>query len=437
MIKYAKTKRKNLFEKICVELIVLFFIEFLIGCNSNDIEQPESVTSKVIGKISNDTASGTINLSELGNLSVKLIRIKANGEEETVSTGDPVTDSRGKFVLETALDGVSNLLVKAGKDNFELRGVVTSKVKSGIAVYLQPLNSATTVSADIYKLLFPSDNSIGFNRIMIMIDEGIASAMVSNDGLINKVADALKSELDAERNCFLRPEIGGTASQWDQIMNAGVAAQSAFDRDLYFADSESANEIAFRNYLNSISDSYIEEGLQPVIYSEVTEASVRILLKAVEGIGPRLNFELIKRSSEIRARAINIAVQYEFQKLEADPSLINKVIYFGDELENSLRDLQLQNDIEDAFINYKEHQTENLINALGISGVSVPEIDDSIAVYKNVLKSEVENGNDDSIITAYINFYENISQLVKRQINTENINQSAIIDVLILLNMYF
>ncbi|HSD62405.1 MAG TPA: hypothetical protein VLB50_01370 [Ignavibacteriaceae bacterium] len=437
MCKYDGRKKKYLIDKVCRALIVLFFIVNIIGCNADDIQEPEIVTAKVVGKISDGSASGTINLTDPGNVSVRLVRFKTNGDEETVSVKDAVTDSRGKFVLETNLDGVRNLLVKASKDNLELSGIVTSQVKSGIAVYLQPLNMVTTVSADLYKLIFPADSSFEYNRIAIMINEEIASNLNNHNDLINTIAGIIKSELDAERNTFLRPEIGGTPSQWNQILNAGITAQVALDRDLYFADSESAKKIAVNNYLNSISDTYIKAGLQPVTYSKVLEASVRVLLKSIEGIDSGLSFDFVKRSSEIRARILNIAVQYEFQMLDADPSLINKVIYFGDELENNLEDLNSESELENAFISYSEHQTENLLKVLGISGDSVPEIEDSIAVYKNELKSDVENGNEESIINAYINFYGKISNLVERKINSGNNNLSTIIDVLILLNMYF
>lgn len=287
-------------------------------------------------------------------MSVKLIRMTPAGEEETVSMEDAMTDSQGKFVLETNLDGVNNLLVKADKDDMELRGILSTDVKSGIAVYLQPLNLITTVSSDLYKSALISNLNLEYTQIGILIDAEIASTIDSNSEFINDAAAAFKKGSDAEKEILLRPEIGGTTSQYEQIMNAKIAAQSALDRDLYYAGSESAKQVAFQNYLNSVADAYIEVGMQSATFSKVLEASIRVFLKEIEGINSRLNSEFIKRSSEIRARIINIAVQAEFQKLGADPTTMNKIINSGEELENNIINLQSATEISDEFSSYKD-----------------------------------------------------------------------------------
>jgi hypothetical protein len=437
MCKCKSSLRKYLVYRLCIAVIVLFFIVNIIGCDANNVEEPEPNTGKVIGKISASSDSSSISLSDLSNISVKLMRLKSDGSEETVSTKDVYTDSDGKFVLETDLDGSSNLLVKAEKDNLEWRGIVTSTVKSGIAVYIQPLNLITTTSADLYKIIFISDSSLGYNAIRITIDEEIASMLNGNNEYISKVADILKSVFETDKRAFLMAEFGGTLSQWNQIMNSVADAQCALDRDLYFAESENARDLAFRNYLNSISDAYIEVGSSCVIYNKVNEISVRVLLNGIKSIGSELYFEFVKRSAEIRARILNIAVQHEFQKLEVDPSLINKVIFFGDELENTIKESQSQDEVENAFDSYKEKQILNLIKAMGIEGEIIPQLQDSIAVYKDELKASAETSDEDAIINAYVNFYNNISNLVEQQIHSENSNQSTIVDVLILLNTYF
>ncbi len=438
MFRNDEIKRKHTFNKSSFLLIVLFFIGILIGCNSNDPVEPLTATAKVVGKVSGASVPGIIFFSDIQNVSVKLVRLTPDGEEETVSIEDVKTDSLGKFVLETNLDGVKNLLVKADKDDMELRGMLSTDVESGIAVYLQPLNLVTTVSSDLYKSALISNASLEYTQIGIFIDTDIAAAIDSNIELTNDVAVAFEKGCDAEKEILLRPEIGGTTSQNEQIMNAKIAAQSALDRDLYFAGSESAKQVAFQNYLNSVSDAYVEVGMQSVTFSKVLEASIRVFLKEIEGINSPLNFEFIKRSSEIRARIINIAVQAEFQKLGADPSTINKIINSGEDLENSILNLQSAKEISDEFSSYKDQLLSYLVRAMGVNGNVIPAIEDSIALYKNDLISGVVNGNEQSaIIDAYINFYGNILKLVKRQTSTENTNQTAVTNVLILLNIYY
>lgn len=431
-------RRKNIIIKISFLTIVLFFIEILIGCNSNDSTEPEFDTAKVVGKVSDESISGNKSSYGIQNVSVKLIKMTPTGEGETVSIKEAITDSLGKFILETNLDGVRNLLIKADKDDMEWRGILSTDLKSGIAVYIQPLNLVTTISADLYKSTLLANNSLEYTQIRILMDREVAAEIDSNRGIITDLASAFNKSSDAEKEILLRPEIGGTTSQWEQIISAKIDAQSALDRDLYYAGSESAEKVACQNYLNSIAEAYVDVGMQCVTFSKVLEASIRVFLKDIEGINSRLDFVFIKRSSEIRARVINIAVQTEFQKLGADPSISNKVIFSGEELENNLIDLQSEKEISDEFINYRDQLINYLIRVLGINGNVIPAIEDSITAYKNDLVSEVNNGNEQSaIIDAYINFYENISNLVKQKISAENTDQTAVTNVLTLLNVYY
>jgi hypoxanthine phosphoribosyltransferase len=437
-MKIDEIKQENIINKICFLASVLFFIGVLISCNNTGTVEPEVITSKVVGKVSDESTSGDGSFSGVENATIRLIQMENDGAEDTVSVEDVITDAQGKFISETNLDGVNNLLVKAGKDDKEWRGILTSKVKQGIAVYIQPLNMVTTVSADLFRKAVLANSNLEYTQIRILIDEDIAFILDSNSEFIDDVVSAFETGLSAEKETLLRPEIGGTTSQWEHIMSAKISAQSALDRDLYYAESVSARKIALQSYLSSIADAYVDVGMQTVTFSKVLESSSRVFLKGISGINSRLYFEFVKRSSEIRARVLDIAVQYEFQKLGADPSIINKVIDSGDELENGLEYLQSENEIAVAFINYKQKVMEHFERVTGVNGNTIAAIEDTIEVYKNDLITGVNNsGEQSAVIDAYLNFYTNVTNLVKQQISTGYIDQNAASDVLILLNMYY
>lgn len=429
MQKNEKLKQNNIYYKILFSTIVLFFIGALVGCSKSVSVDTDEVTAKVAGKIQDG--------SGITGISVRLLRLNNSGNSEIVSLEDVFTNSDGKFILETNLDGESNLLVQADNNNNGWRGILSAAVKPGIAVYSQPLNSATTISTDLYIGALESGRNLDYTQIRLFIDKEIAGILDSNRELMNSIISAISTESDAEKETMLRAEIGGTTSQWQQIIVAKIAAQTAFDRDLYYALSENARQAALYSYLYSISDAYVDVGLQSETFSKVLEASIRAFLKEIEGINSRLEFEFSRRTSEIRAKALNASILSEFQKLGADPSMINEVIYAGETLQENLEDIQSTEGIANEFAGYRDQILGNLLKVLGVYGDTIQTYQGSIQDYKTALISDVANSSDAAgIISAYINFYSSVKNLVKQQ-NSGTVQQDAAAEVLILLNMYF
>ncbi len=422
--------RKSIYYKLFISTIVLFFIGALVGCSKDNSVEIEDVTAKVAGRVEAD--------SGLTGISVKLIRLDDLANTQTVSLKNVYTNSEGKFILETYLDGENNLLVQADKDSKEWRGILTAGVKPGIAVYTQPLNDITKICADLFVSTIKAGEKPEYTTIRLLIDKDIAGTLDSNSEMMNDIANAVVNEFNAEKETLLRPEIGGTTSQWQQINIAKFAAQTAFDRDLYYAVSKSAQQAALYNYLGSLADAYVDVGLQSNTFSKVLEASVRTLLKEIEGINSRLEFEFLKRTAEIRAAVLNISVLSEFQKLGADPSIINQVIYAGEDLQENIEKIRSAEEISSEFDNYRDLVLNMLVKVLGVYGNTVRAFQVDVTGYKQALITEVGNSSGmTEIISAYINFYSKINDLVKQQIYSETIQQNAAAEVLIVLNMYF
>ncbi len=421
----------NIFNKIFFSIVVLFFIVALAGCSKDIPVETEVVTAKVAGRIQDG--------SYLNRTRVKLLKLEAPGITKTVSLEDVFTNSDGKFILETNLDGESNLLIQADKDNEQLRGIITAKVEPGITVYSQPLGSISNVCTYLYTISIESGENVAYTQFRILINQETAGLLENNMGQMNVVSRAVTIESDAEEEIFLRPEIGGTTSQWQHIVVAKIAAQTVLDRDLYYSLSESAQQSSIYNYLSSVSDAYVEAGLQSDTFSKVLEASVRAFLKEIGGnISPQLDFEFLRSTAVIRARIMNVAVLSEFQKLGADPSLTAKVILSGDNLLHKLIDIDSAEDIADEFAAYRDQCLENLIKVLGVYGNKIQTFQTDIENFKVNLITDIENSSDTGeIISAYLSFYNKITNLVGQQFNSQDVVRNAATEVLILLNMYF
>ncbi len=430
MLKNKGFDGRNLYNKIYFLIIVLFFIGTLIGCSKEVSVETEEVTAKVAGKVSDVTGTQGI--------TVRLLRLSAEGNTEIVSVGDVNTKSDGKFVLETNLDGVGSLLVQAEQGSKEWRGILTTSVKPGIAVYSQPLDNVTTLSADLYIRAHDTDLNLDYTQVRILINDEIAAIISENEELMDVVVNAVNLGFIAEKETMLKPEIGGTTSQWQQIIVAKNAAQTALDRDLYYALSENAEHAALNNYLYSISDTYVDVGMQSETFSKVLEASLRIFMKEIEGINSLLEFEFLRRTSEIRAGVLYASVLAEFQKLGADPSMVNMIIEAGVNLQKNLESRQSAEDIANEFTSYRNEVLENLVKVLGIYGNNLQTFQENIAGYKITLVSEIhQSKNPEDVINAYLSFFGKIKNLVAQQLNLVSVKADAAAEVLILLNMYF
>ena len=139
MLKNKSFNSQTIDNRIYFSIIVLFFIGALVGCSNQVSVETEEVTAKVAGKVIDD--------SDVQGIPVSLLRLGIQGNTELVSLNSVFTNSVGKFVLETTLDGESNLLVQAEKGSKEWRGILTASVEPGIAVYSQPLDRVTTISS--------------------------------------------------------------------------------------------------------------------------------------------------------------------------------------------------------------------------------------------------------------------------------------------------
>ena len=430
MLKNKDFNGQNICNKIYFLIIVLFFIGTLVGCSKEVSVETEEVTAKVAGKVIDD--------SGIQGITVRLLRLSADGNTEIVSVNDVNTKSDGKFVLETNLDGEGSLLVQAEQGSKEWRGILTASVKPGIAVYSQPLDNVTTISADLFTRAHKSGLNLDYTQIRILINDEIAAIIGENEELMDKVVKAVNLGFIAEKQTMLKPEIGGTTLQWQQIIVAKNAAQTALDRDLYYALSENAEHAALNSYLYSISDAYVDVGMQSESFSKVLEASLRTFLREIEGINSRLEFEFLRRTSEIRAWILNASVLAEFQKLGADPSMINMVIEAGVNLQKNLESGQSAEDIANEFTGYRNEVLENLVKVLGVYGNNVQTFQENIAGFKIALISEINQSmNSDDVIDAYLSFFGKIKSLVAQQLNRETGEADAAAEVLILLNMYF
>ncbi len=440
MFKFSTFYRIN---KKRFNLLLGFVLVVLLlnGCVKENPTEAGGQTAKVEGRVVESSGLAKESGSEIGvnEAAVTLSRINNDGSTVTVSLFEVKTDKDGIFTVETDVDGESNLVVVAVKDNKKWKAVVSSEVKTGITVYSQPLTEETTTEAEIFIKSRTNGLKVSYPDIANYISVKAASEISGNNNLVDNIITAFENEESAKSKAIINSAIGGTSEEWENIKNLKLAAQALLERDLYFAETESAKQTAFEKYFQAVVTAYINTGLSAEVFCKVFEISYRSYIKAIAEFNSEIKFELIKKISEIRARAINYAMQMKMSELDVDQSQMNLTASTGLNLINSVKNSADFSDIKNSFDEYHSKILGQLKNSLGIYGSIILTLDGNVLLLQANLEASVESANSiDDLLNAYFSFFTKVKNEVKMNITNGNqVQVNIAIQFLTLLNMIY
>jgi hypothetical protein len=419
-------------------------ITFFQGCTDHHFLDVDNTPSKVEGRVTGDSGYGKMAKLNSGveGATVLLARIKADGSLETISNQDVQTDANGKFILETDVDGESNLVAVAAKGNNVWKAIVTSEVRSGLRVYCQPLNYETTAETDVYIESETSGNkALTYTEISNSITAEAAAYIMNNSPVIEKVSASLETQSEVSASAFTNSSIGGTIDQWHAITGAMVSAQATLERDLHFAITQNSIDAAFESYSESFINAFVSAGFSEEVFVKVFEISNSVFLKAIVNLSSEAKFEFEKRIAELRAKAIDVSVQAKFALLNASQEGIDSVINAGKSLKTSISTAATTFEIVSAFDKYHSSVRDQLESALGVHGSLIAVIESNVAGFNSTLESSVASAaSTQDIINAYINFYSQVNTEVNTILSSSEASEVQIYsttEILILINIYF
>lgn len=143
--------------KILSFLLIAISLVLAVGCSDDDnpTEVNANGNSQVEGTVYGEQSSSMVLAKSSSSQAVSgavviLAQVQADGLLKTVSNKSVTTNSEGRFLVETNLDGAKNLVVIATKDNLKWKAVVSSEVKKNTKVYSPPVNKDSDSRADLY-----------------------------------------------------------------------------------------------------------------------------------------------------------------------------------------------------------------------------------------------------------------------------------------------
>ncbi len=435
-------ERKN----FLITCITIFASIFLASCSKDNPIEPDSSAAKVAGRISSSgglqkTISSSFAQDGVQGATVMLAQVQADGSLKTVSTQNIQTDAAGKFVVETNLNGASNLVVVATKGATEWKAIVSSKVQSGSTVYAPPLSAESTEEANVYVKLVSQGHAGDFDEadLKLLLNSQAAVFIHGNSqaqaDFINAFQASVQATIQASSNSYF----GFSSSQIQMMMHSKADAEAGFDTDLYnSSDTDADNENCRNNYEGNILNAYA--GANAYTYAELMRIGVTTFINASASMNSNLRLAIAKSFYTRYAFVLNFAMKQQFQAAGATDTQINSVSSAGSVLYASIKNSTDLNQIASAFVQYRSAVKTQIQVTLSSYASIIDTIDSSIngtVSTKSVLNTTIGGSISlDAIINAYITFFSAVKTTTQASLAGASSTQvNAASQILILSNM--
>ncbi|MFA7228177.1 MAG: hypothetical protein WC061_04010 [Melioribacteraceae bacterium] len=432
---------------------VLMFLLLITACSNEDnpIVSPGE-TSKVSGRISSSNGMAKIlsksGSSESAEVSVQgalvtLAQVQADGSLKTVSTQSVQTDVSGKFVVETNLSNVNNLIIVAEQGAIKWKAIVSSTVRSGATVYAPPLNDESSTEAELYIRVVGGGYSgeVSESDIKALLTEEAAIKIRGNATAETQFINAVRAKSQAMTQAAANSYFGISGTQMQAFVNAKAAASAKMDEESYASgDSEAERENHFRSYEGNVISACASNNINATTYAELTRIGLSAFSSASASMEPAARLALSKSFYKRFAVTLGYAMNQQFQAAGASNAQVNLMASAGTTLYNSIKNSSDLDQISSAFVQYHATAKTQLQLALSAYSGFIETLDTSInsgTGAKAVLTSSFGTGASAGlIINGYVSFYNTVKTLVQAALVGASSSQvNAASHILIIANM--
>lgn len=441
--------QKYIFGKSLLIMVVASLL-ILAGCDDSSTDPEttpdnEETRAVVKGRVSDDGGFGDGLEKPAGGVegaAVILARAQTNGSLETVSVAEVETDVNGEFELETNADDERNLIVVATKGNSEWKAVVTSEVTTGATVYAPPVNSETTVEAELYIEARANNqtNTVTSNNISFYVDEEVAAEINGDASAMSSVRSSIYTEAEAYNSALSASYFGNSQTDVNNAADAEVAAQVEFESDLYFGtDTETSYDNAWNSYYEVLLQGYSETEISMAEYAMAKETSVKAMTMMSTGLDSDVRFELMKRASYIKAKLLTEATVEMYAQAGAEEGDRFNARQAGNDLQIAVSIASSTGEINSAYAEFRGAIKADMKNTFEANAAQLAVVEAAVegAIRSTLEASLSAAASTQAVINAYTTFYAAIDANADSNILIEDdAKVSAFACIYTLINMH-
>jgi hypothetical protein len=426
----------DVFKRPAAFFIYIVF-PFLFGCAGSEPTQPEMYTVRIEGRVFNSVSYNDI-LSQntaVKSAAVDIYRIDITGNKK-VNVNSAVTNSEGKFIIETEFEGTREYLVVAHKDEKTWKAVVKAAVENEVTIFIQPLTDESTAEAEVY-LAAGMKYNIPYYDISLLVTGQTGELILENAGYADLAADIINSAVQSRLNTFSHEYFGVNNEKYSLFLSEGEEIQSKYARDLHFAKTDYAVKTLTTVYNESFIDAFLSTGITNDKVLKILEIYYRVLVNP-DYDNHELKSEIRKRASLLKAYIMSSSFSSDLQNLNGGRK-VREVNSAGESLIKSINSTNDYKKIKNYFKNYQEVVLDNLIKVSGMSSTLKNSIEMRINPNLENLNSNLELGSEPYIIVdSFIKYYTSASAEVKSLLkNTYSDNSDSIAEMMIMLYINF
>lgn len=441
-------------------LTIIFSLVLVLftGCDTSptDTGDPSVVEGYVTDR---DGNSGFSKPAEgIEGATVTLVRLKSNGEFQTVSNSESTTDAQGYFLVETDIDGESHLIVMAEKGTNTWSGVVTNSVENGHTVQTAPLTTETTVEVDVLaKIVAESDNQYSKSQMATEVQNAINADVAKVSHLFDpdyvELATTIMNRMEAKSRAFAADTANApSAQELDAVINSHVDAQATLETQLFTASGDSASiSTAYNAYNDAWLNAYLNAGIDAELYAKAEQIGSYVLVRSSTGLSGDAEFPFAHKSVYHKAIALAKALETEFEALVeasgATSANVDAVSNAGVTLISDVKSATSMSEVSTAFSVYHDTVIDELGAAAeantNVTSANVITLDTAI---NTTAKQDLSNAiiqaigqtsvNFSAIINAYSSFYAFVDTEVKNTLGGLTLDQyEPVLSIAILANI--
>jgi hypothetical protein len=266
------------------------------------------------------------------------------------------TDVQGRFSVGTTANEVRELVVVARKGSKEWKAVVSGKVKRGTVVVCRPLNTESSVEADVLAKVRGESKSmeVSFADIAGHIDAEMSLQAGGKTGAEAYLSAQLQTEAKARASVLVSSSGKFTLAQIDKANEARMDAEAKLESDLdaaaeLSADAGSKIETDFHA---AEFKAWADAGIVLGEVAKAHEASYKAMLQASAGASVESETKLtwLHKIALAHAATLEAAVK---EDVKASGGQSEIAVSAGIVLEASLNAAKSETEIDSAFAGFR------------------------------------------------------------------------------------
>lgn len=415
-----KYKTKLIFVTLAAALL------FITACSSdNNPVDSQGNMAKVEGRLSPSGASGNVlgkssSAESVQGATVMLAQIQADGSLKTVSNNSVQTDASGRFVLETNLNGVSNLVVVASQGSTQWKAIVSGTVQSGTTVYAPPLDDESTAETEIYIKLVGQGraSTIDAAELKILLNAQAAANVRGNASAQDEVIAALQAQSDAYVRAAGNSYFGLSSSQIQAFLHAKAEAQAKLDAAFYHnsSDTEDKRDSEINDYDSEVLSASASSNVNASVYAELMRIGASAFVNATASMSTEGRLAIAKSIYKRYSFVLTLAMKQQFQAAGASDAQVNALNSAGANLYASVKSASDLSQIDDAFVQFHSSAVAQLKLSLSTYATVFDSINASVgasSTTKALLKASLASTiSIDAIVNAYVTFFSSVKAAV-------------------------